>query len=1522
MSTIDKRIVDMQFNNQQFESGVQTSLKSLDNLKKGLDLDGAAKSLSNLDKVGGSFSLAGIASGVETISSKFTALGVIGITALQNITNSAINAGKRIISALTIDPVTTGFNEYELKMGSIQTIMASTGESLATVNKYLNELNTYSDRTIYSFSDMTQNIGKFTNAGVSLEDAVLAIKGVSNEAAVSGANANEASRAMYNFAQALSAGYVKLIDWKSIENANMATVEFKKYLLDSAVAAGTLTKTADGMYKVLSTNANGETMEGTIDATHNFNDSLSYQWMTTEALVDTLKQYADETTEIGKKAYASAQDVKTFTQLFDTLKEAAQSGWASTWELIIGDFEEAKALLTDINNVVGDFIGKSADARNTMIKTWKDLGGRTVLIETLSNAFHGVISVLTPIKEAFRELFPPTTGEQLFALTETLKSFSEKLTISDTTSKNLKRTFKGLFAILDIGKQAFSAIAGGVGDLLKVIFPAHDGILSFTGDIGDWIVALDESIKSSGIFVKAVQKIEEYVGNAATKIKEVMPVVAETFEKFKTRFFEIADNVKSAVKTIIDAFKEFGSVDLSGVESFTERVRLRFEPFSKVAEFIGKIFGNTFKILKKIAPLFVKLAGMLGNAFIDLQEKIVKALDNADFNSVFDILNGVLSAGILVTLKKLISSLSGISDKAGGFLEGITGILDGVKGSLEAYQSQLKAGTLLKIAISIGILAAALIALSLIDSAKLTLALTAMTAMFAELFGSMAIFEKVIGSAGFKAVGKVTGAMVGLSVAILILSIALGQLAKLSWEDLQKGLSSVAALMTMLVASAKVLSQNAGSTIKGALGFILFAAAINVLATAVERLGAIDIIPLTKGLVAVGVLMTELAIFMKVTDLSGMGITKGAGIILLATSLLILSNAVKKLGELDPVALAKGLGAIGLLLTELALFVNLTGNAKHVISTAIGLTILGAAMLIFAEAIKRLGAMPLDQIGKGLLAMAGVLAEVVIAMRFMPKNLLVTSIGMIGIATALVILSKALTTMGSMTWEEIAKGLVTLAGSLAIIAVAMTFMTGALPGAAALLVISVALTILAQVLLVLGGMSLIEIGTSLLALAGVFTVLGLAGLILGPLTPILLALSAAVLLLGVGMLAMGAGLLLFSAGLSALALAGTAGVVALVAIVTALIGLIPVIFEQIGLGIVAFAGAITEGMPAIMEAIKALFAGLIQLFDELTPPLVESILAFIMELLNKLVLYIPQFIDAGMKIIIGFLKGISDNVSEVVQKGIDIVLNLIDGITKKIPDIIDAAFKLVISFINGFADAIRNNSDDIYDACSNLIDSIIDSITKLLTKLPDIGKKIIKGLIKGVTGMASSLVNSVKDVVGDAVDGIKNFLGIKSPSRVFAEIGEYSGEGLIKGLNSMSSKVAMASTELGKRTSNSMTKALSGISDTFDTDIDLQPTIRPVIDLTNVEKGLSNTFGKTQTLDVTGTAANAANAYAKYPNSGSAEGSSSITDNTDNTKIEIVNNYTVRNDDDIRRISQEQRNLLDRYSLAKGVPAT
>ena len=395
-NTIDTKVVEMRFDNKHFESNVSSTMSTLDKLKAKLGFEGATKGLENVSNAAKNVNMNSLGSSVETVQAKFSALQVIGVTALSNITNSAVNAGKRIVSALTIDPVKTGFNEYEMKMDSVKTIVNSTGRDLEDVNKLLEELNEYSDQTIYSFKDMTQNIGKFTNAGVELEDAVLAIKGISNEAAVSGANAQEASRAMYNFSQALSSGFVKLIDWKSIENANMATKEFKQELIDTAVELGVVTQQGD-MY----TTSTGKSF----NATKNFNDTLQEQWMTTDVLIKTLGRYADANTDIGKKAFAAAQEVTKFTQMWDVLKETAQSGWARTWELIVGDLNAAKAIFTPLTNFFSKIIDGMSDFRNRILeiglyfsKPWdaisEKLGNITKVINNVTGSVKGALGTL------------------------------------------------------------------------------------------------------------------------------------------------------------------------------------------------------------------------------------------------------------------------------------------------------------------------------------------------------------------------------------------------------------------------------------------------------------------------------------------------------------------------------------------------------------------------------------------------------------------------------------------------------------------------------------------------------------------------------------------------------------------------------------------------------------------------------------------------------------------------------------------------------------------------------------------------------------------------------------------------------------------------------------------------------------------------------------------------------------------------------------------------------------------------
>ena len=1303
--SVEKRIVEMRFDNQQFEKGVQTTMGTLDKLKHSLKLDGATKGLEDIDKAAKGINISGLSSAVETVKSRFSALEVVAITALANITNSVVNAGKKLVDSFTMEPIQQGFAEYELKMGSVQTIMASTGADIKTVNGYLEELNTYSDKTIYSFSDMTSSIGKFTNAGVSLDDAVKAIKGISNEAAVSGANANEASRAMYNFAQALSSGAVKLIDWKSIENANMATVEFKQSLLDTALAMGTVVKVGD-KYQSTTTDAQGK-ISDLFTATSMFNDSLSSQWMTTDVLVQTLGNYATDVREmtaaekkayeeklrgigyteeqikaieeLGQKAFDSAQDVKTFSQLMDTLKEAAGSGWAQTFEILFGDLEEAKVLWTSVSQVVGGFIDQSSKARNDMLQGWKDLGGRQALIESVQNAFSGLMSVVKPVGEAFREIFPATTSEQLMNLTKGLKEFTSHLKLSDKDSQNLKNTFKGLFAVLDLVKQGIGALVKAVFPMTKGLGSLGSGVLSVTGKIGEWLVSLDQAAKKSDVFNQAIQKFHDKVSPILKSVKGHIDGAVVAIKKFAETHFNVPDT--------------------SGLMSVADKLKARIEPFKKIGEVAKEAMGKLVDAFKASAPVLANLGGIIVDALGKVIDGIMKALRGEGFDSLIDLLNGGIVTGIGVGIMKFIKNLTGLEstadDAIGGFagiIEGFKGAINGAKETLADFQASLKADILMKIAGSIAVLAGSLLVLSLIDSDKLGGALASISILFAELAASMALFDKTL--SGQKGLNKFGMAMIEMSAAILVLASALKKIASIDSDKLAGALVGITVLIGEMVAASLALSKWGGKIKTSAVSMILFAEAINILANAVGKLGALDTDKLTKGLVGVGVLMAELAAFMVASKFGNFKATQGLAIIELSAALLILEKSVSGFGSMDIETIKKGLTGVGVILAEVAGFSVIAGKAKHILSSATALTVIGAAMLIFGKAIKDIGSLSIEMIGKGLIGIGGALAAVAVAVNLMPKNMVGIGLGLVEVAAALKIIGSVIQDAGGMKWEEIGKGMVVLAGSMTILAVALNAMKGTLGGASAMLVMSAALAVFTPVLKSLGSMSLAEIGKGLLALAGAFTVLGIAGAVLGPMVPAILGLSGALALLGVAVAACGVGILAFSAGLASLAVSGVAGVTALVAALEILI--------------VGVLGIIANSATAIAGAVKAIVLAIVDVIVECAPPIAEGVLTLIEEVLKSLAEHGPNIVTYLMDFLIG----------------------VINAIASRLPELIKAAVNLIGAFFQGVVDALKGIDTNV------LLEGIvgIGLLSAIMLALSAVAG-LIPGAMAGVLGM-------------------------------------------------------------------------------------------------------------------------------------------------------------------------------------------
>lgn len=1370
-TTVDERVVEMRFDNKQFEQNIQTSLSSLDKLKKSLNLEGAAKGLETVNDAANKCSgnMSPLSNAVETVRVRFSALEVMAITALQNITNSALAAGKNLVSAFTIDPIKTGFEEYETQINAVQTILANTsskGTTLDQVNNALDELNHYADMTIYNFTEMTRNIGTFTAAGVDLDTSVAAIKGIANLAAVSGSNSQQASTAMYQLSQALAAGTVKLQDWNSVVNAGMGGQVFQDALKETAKVHGIA---IDEMIKD----------EGS------FRETLSKGWLTSDILTETLAKFTGDLNEdqlrtmgytddqiksimeMGKTANDAATKVKTFTQLFDTLKEAAQSGWTQSWEIIVGDFEEAKELLTEVSDTFSAVINASADARNKMLQDWKDLGGRTMMIEAVKNVFEGLVSVAKPVREAFNEIFPPMTGKQLAEITERIRDLTAKFKMGEESSKNLKNTFKGVFAVLDIVGQAFKAVAGGIGELIGLFLPAGNGVLSLTGSFGEYLVKLDETVKKTDIFGKAVSTVVDIVKTVITFVKTAGEKVKEfgkaAGEKFDFHGFEL---FHSFLERVHDRMAQIGD----GAGKMKSGVIVAFEMMGEALEKC-----KFLKVMEALWTAVKVIAGGIADAVGTMMGTLAEKLGNADFSGVLDILNSIAVGGIALSVSKFLKSVTEPLEGLNGVLEGVTGILDGVRGCFEAYQTNLKAGTLLKIGAAIALLAGSIVAISLIDSDKLSASLGAITVLFANLLGAMAIFNKISSDTG--KVSKACTAMIAMSVAVSILAGALKKVSDLDCGELARGLVGIAGLTAIVVASSKAMASGQKQVMKGATSLIIFGVAIKILASACKDLSRLQWDELGRGLTGVGVLFAEIAVFLRVAKFNGKMISTATGIVILSAAMKVLASACKDFGQMEWSEIGKGLAGIGGLLAELAVFTNLAGNAKHVMSTGVALIAIGAAMKIFASAVKDFGQLQWDEIGIGLTAMGGALAEVAIAVNLMPKNMIGIGTGLVIVGGALEIIANCMSKFGGMQWEEIGRGLTVMGGALAELAISLNFMKGTLGGSAALLVASGALAVLAPVLSILGALSWEAIAKGLISIAGAFTIIGVAGAVLTPLVPTILALSGAFALIGVGVLTIGAGLLAAGTGLSALAIgftalatAGAAGATAIVAaltvIVTGIAGLIPAVLTKVGEGIIAICKVIAAGAPAIGEAVKAVVLTLIDVFVSCVPQLADGALQLVVGVLAALVTYTPQIVDLAFKFLIGILEGIASNLPSLIKAGVDVLVAFFAGIVDALRGIDTGALLKGIAgigLLSAIMLALSATASLVPGAMVGILGmgavvaemALVLAAVGLLSKLPGLSWLIGEGG-KLLQGIGTAIGQFVGGIVGGFMSGVSS----------------------------------------------------------------------------------------------------------------------------------------------------------------------
>ena len=1293
--TIDEKVVEMRFDNSQFERNVATSMSTIDKLKRSLKFDGISKGIEDISDSANRIDFSGFSNAIDSVQMKFSALEVMAVTALANITNSAVNAGLKLAKSLTIDPISTGWSKYNTKNQSVATMVAQ-GYDIETVNSQLERLNWFTDETSYDFTQMVANIAKFTATGKDLDESVMAMEGIANWAALSGQNANTASHAMYQLSQAMGAGVMRLEDYKSIQNVSMDTDEFRQKALDAAVALGTLKKNADGTYSSLVGKANNFTKS-------QFATSLTQgAWFTSDVMMSVFQDYSKAVDQIYEyatekgitasqaikelngqidafslKGFKAAQEARTFEDAINSARDAVSSGWLNTFELIFGNAEQATSTWTDLAEIMYDIFAEPGNTRNELLSQWSELGGQKALIESLMGIVGQLKDMLDILGEAWSNVFPPMTAERLVEITENFRDFVQS--ISDFIQKhrdNLVSTFQGLFSVLRIIKDALKGVWTVVQSIIDNSGSLVPTLLEFTGSLGEMVTSLSKSIEEGNIFVT------------------------------------IGEKIGGVLKWLTGLF--------SGASPHITNI---FSAIGKGAAFVSKVLSKLFSNIKVDVP------------------KLINSLSLASI-SVF--LGKALSG-----IKKPLQIFSDIKGS-------IVGVLDGVRDALSSWKTSIDATSLLAIAISIGILAGSLMRISSIESDKLMKSVVAIGALMTELGLFLKLFSGFGG--GIKGFGSIAVAMVGISTSVLILASAMKTLSKIPEEDIGRSIAALVGVMVVLTATAHAFPQK-------------------------KMLGV--------GLAMVGV----------------------------ATAVVILAGAMKIFQTLQWEDIAKGMVAIGGSLGVLALFLTaMNDNIKG----AFALTIAAGALITLSLALKIFQTLQWEDIAKGIVAIGGsigVLALFLTAMNDNIKGAFALTIA----AGALITLSLALKIFQTLQWEDIAKGIVAIGGSLGVLALFLTAMNNNIKGAFALTIVAGSLIILGTALKILSSIPFTNILVALGALAGTFLVLGLAGAILTPVIPTILGLAGALTLVGVAILAFGAGLALtgagltaIAAGLTALALASTASVNALITVVSAIVtGIIQAILD----GITNLVVTIGETVPLIVTTILNLITSILTAIDENGPLIFEKVLS----------------------IITGLLEAIANNIQPIVEAGIEIVLGLIRGISEKMDDIAQAGFDLLISFIDGLSKAIDENFDDLMNSVLNLITTIIDSVVEFLTggAVTDFcasGKAVIDGFIQGMGDMIDSVVQKAKDIAKAAVRTVKGWLGINSPSKVFRKIGVYTGEGLALGLEDSENSIANSAIGVGKTAKTAMEKAINGMSDVVN-GIDTQPTIRPILDLSDIESG-------------------------------------------------------------------------------------
>lgn len=1434
---VDEKIVAMKMDNSDFvkkaneTTGIFGKLKQSLNQFGGTNFNKVVGEFGNVQRAANSTDLSSLARSVEGISGRFSNLGIVATTALMNITNKAVDAGARILKSLTVDPPMDGFREYENKMSSIGTMLANTewaGSTLDDVKKTLGELNDYADNTIYSFEQMTANVGRFTAAGVTLEDSAVAIKGLGNMAAVSGSSVDQLNTVMYQMSQALAAGKLNLMDWNSLVNGGMAGKKMQDALVTTAKAMGKNVDLSDG-----------------------FRNSIEQGWLTSEVFLETLKKFGTD-----KSMTEAATSVRTFTGMIAALKEGIGSGWAETWELMFGDFEQATKRWTALSEVLGGFFKRSSDARNKFVKKLSDAGVFDALFKMVTGIGKAMLAILDAIGKGFSSAFSGV-GDGVGTTAEAFVMLISALTPGKKTIEAISIIFQALFTVIGFVASALTGLAKIILILplgvLKLLF---DGILLLTGYLSDLAVAFTEGFKTGknlrstlgglkGIFSsmgahikQAVKHISDFknaiydawriifksdfrnIGPWASEninkiltikyaIQDFTSAVTEAFNilvkgeftgigpwaedsKIVDRLFNIREAVKDFVTGVIEAYNILVRGDFTGIGPWEEDSKIVDfffdirEGAQKAAKFLGDfgagVIGFSAIIAESIFngknPLDDKqISDKLSNIKVGLKElgKTFSDVGGAISESWSILTDGVFTGkgpwaknSIIVSwLYKVRDGFKAIGDYLGSLNISITPIINGfkdffssivsgfnwvvekVKGVGKAISDALPSGNKL---LAGGFIAGMITMVTL--AVKAWWELKDVFLGWGKIGNGISETLEGIGDAlnGFSLQLKAQ-ALVTAAIAIGLLAGTLYLLSKIDGDKITGSLIALVTVMSALIGGMKIIDQYdiSGGGMRTALTMVGIGLAVMVMASALKKISELNMAEIGKGIVGlIGIMGTLSGAFILMSKFGGAKVGASAlQIIAIAVSLHLLISVIKKLADMKPEQLKKGITALGAMLIELGLFFALAGRTKFNVGATLGMLAVGKAIKNIVSAIDEISKIDEKAMKSGLKTIAIILTEIVAFAWLAGKTgLFAAGAGMLLVAAAITALLVPISILGHMKIETLTKGIGALAFTLLAIGTASMMMRGMMAAGAGLMLLAIAMTMLMGPIGIFAAMGWKNIVTGVLGFAMALAVIGGVAALLGLAATPMLLFGAAVALIGIAMMAAGLGMSLFATGLVTLATMGSAAITTIVATLgTLILGMISLI-----------PSAVDFIVRLTMQILKAITDNIPKIGALLIKMAVMIVIDIVIAILEAVVKNLPKIMDLGAKIITKFL----------------------DGMSQHLPEIVDSAANLMVTFVDSIATALEKHGPKFMNAVLRLLKEV--SILFIQTGV--IVADALFGWIPGVSEAASKVGKTAQSEIE------KNFDAMK--------LAEEKGDEFKSGLESKTKDAKTAGEKIGK----------------------------------------------------------------------------------------------------------------------------